>query len=127
MSEQLWRTEQLEQFKEADDMHVSPFYNDGRTLGTPTWIWSVVVEGHLYVRAYNGQDSRWYQSAKVQQAGQIQLAQQTFDVKFKPVENDKTLDEEINRAYQDKYGESPYLPPMLKEGPVSATVEILPQ
>jgi hypothetical protein len=24
------------------------------TPGTPTWIWSVVVDGQLYVRGYNG-------------------------------------------------------------------------
>jgi hypothetical protein len=24
------------------------------TYGTPTWIWSVAVDGALYVRAYNG-------------------------------------------------------------------------
>jgi hypothetical protein len=32
------------------------------TYGTPTWIWSVVVDGALYVRPYNGPDSRWYQA-----------------------------------------------------------------
>lgn len=37
--------------------------DDGATYGTPTWIWSVVVEGALYVHAYHGQDSRWYHSA----------------------------------------------------------------
>ncbi|WP_234447097.1 DUF2255 family protein [Virgibacillus salexigens] len=42
---------------------MSPFYSDGKTYRTPTWIWSVVVNSNLYVRAYNGQRSRWYQSA----------------------------------------------------------------
>src|SRR6516164_1850920 len=31
--------------------------------GTPTWIWSVAVDDALYVRGYNGQNSRWYQAA----------------------------------------------------------------
>lgn len=127
MSEQHWHSDLLKQFKEADDMHVSPFYDDGQTLGTPTWIWSVVVDGKLFVRAYNGQNSRWYQSAKDQQAGQIQLAQQTFDVQFIPVPGDKQLDESINGAYKEKYGNSAYLPPMLEPGPVSATVKIEPK
>lgn len=49
-----WTIEQLNSFSQADDMHVSPFYADGKTYGTPTWIWSVVVDHNLYVRAYNG-------------------------------------------------------------------------
>lgn len=108
-------------------MHVSPFYNDGETLGTPTWIWSVVTDGNLYVRAYNGQNSRWYQSAKVQQAGQIQLAKQKFDVKFEPISGNQSLDERISEAYKEKYKDSAYLPPMIAEGPVSATVKIMPK
>ncbi|MBV8228112.1 MAG: DUF2255 family protein [Verrucomicrobia bacterium] len=40
---------------QVDDLHISPLREDGVTYGTPTWIWSVAVEGALYVRAYNGQ------------------------------------------------------------------------
>jgi hypothetical protein len=29
---------------EADDLHVSPFRDDGVTYGNPTWIWSVSVD-----------------------------------------------------------------------------------
>jgi hypothetical protein len=31
--------------------------------GTPTWIWSVAVDDILYVRVYNGKNSRRYQAA----------------------------------------------------------------
>lgn len=127
MSETKWNIEQINQFKNADDMHVSPFYSDGETLGTPTWIWSVIVDNNLYVRAYNGQKSRWYQSAKEQMAGQIQLANQKFDVVFEPIERNNALDEKINQAYKEKYNGSPYLPLMLNDGPVSATVRISPK
>jgi len=41
----------------ADDLDISPFREDGKTYGTPTWIWSVVVDGNLYVRGYNGRTS----------------------------------------------------------------------
>ena len=56
-------TDVLEKINEADDLHIAPFRADGKTYGTPTWIWAVVVDGDLYVRAYNGVDSRWYKSA----------------------------------------------------------------
>ncbi|WP_236756108.1 DUF2255 family protein [Actinomyces radicidentis] len=47
----------------SDDLHVSPFREDGTTYGTPTWIWSVVVDGRLFIRAWNGPSGRWYQAA----------------------------------------------------------------
>jgi len=119
-----WTEEQLKEFATADDMHVSPFYDDGKTYGTPTWIWSVVVDDNLYVRAWNGQQSRWYRSAKQQRAGRIQLAGKTFEVIYNPVTTDDKLTNEINKAYEKKYAGSPYLPPMLANGPVSATVRL---
>lgn len=122
-----WTDEQINAFSEADDMYISPFYDDGKTPGTPTWIWSVVVDKDLYVRAYNGQHSRWYQSAVKQKAGKIKLAGQEYDVTFQPIENDSALNEKIDRAYEEKYGTSRYLAPMLGKGPVSATVRILPR
>ncbi|GLB46146.1 hypothetical protein WR164_01250 [Philodulcilactobacillus myokoensis] len=122
-----WTKEQLNGFAKADDMHISPFYSDGKTYGTPTWIWSVVADNHLYVRAFNGQNSRWHQSAMTQKAGKIHLNGQDYEVTFKDASGDKNLDAKINQAYQTKYAGSPYMPPMLEDGPVSATVEIDPR
>ena len=48
-----WDGDELRKIAEADDLHVSPFRDDGTTYGTPTWIWSVAVDGALCVRAYN--------------------------------------------------------------------------
>lgn len=122
-----WTVEQLDAFVSADDMHISPFYADGKTYGTPTWVWSVVVDHDLYVRAYNGQNSRWYQSAMTQQAGKIRLAGKEFETVFINAAGDSLLDAKISAAYQAKYQGSPYLPPMLEKDPVSATVKILPR
>ncbi|TPR13247.1 DUF2255 family protein [Apilactobacillus timberlakei] len=122
-----WTKEQLKNFSTADDMHVSPFYDDGKTYGTPTWIWSVVSNNKLYVRAYNGQKSRWYQSAMKQHAGKIKLAGQEYKVSFNNAAGNKNLDNQINEAYKNKYGDSPYCQPMLQSGPISATVEIEPK
>jgi hypothetical protein len=70
----------------ADDLHIAPFRDDGASYGTPTWIWSVIVDDALDVRAYNGQDSRWYQAALRQKAGRIMAAGMTIEVGFEPVE-----------------------------------------
>jgi hypothetical protein len=49
-----WNKDELHKIAEADDLHISPFREDGASYGTPTWIWSVAVDGALYVRSYNG-------------------------------------------------------------------------
>ena len=66
-----WAKDRIQQIASSDDLHIAPFREDSVTPGTPTWIWSVVVNGELYVRAYNGTSSRWYQAASKQRAGQI--------------------------------------------------------
>jgi hypothetical protein len=53
-----WSKDELHKIAQADDLHISPFRDDGVTYGTPTWIWSVAVDDVLYVRGYNGQNSR---------------------------------------------------------------------
>lgn len=69
-----WPKQELRKIAETGDLRISPFRDDARTYGTPTWIWSVVLDGALYVRAYNGQNSRWYQAAMPQKAGRITAA-----------------------------------------------------
>ena len=95
-----------------------------RIYGTPTWIWSVVVEDTLYVRAYNGRQSRWYQAALFQKAGRITAAGMIKDVAFEPVEG--TINDRIDKAYRSKYHTSPYLDPMIGKRARSATVRIIP-
>src|SRR5579863_8527854 len=91
----VWLTEELQKIAEADDLHIAPFREDGATYGTSTWIWSVAVDDVLYVRAYNGQRSRWHQAAIRQKAGRIVAAGLTKEVTFEPVDgpiNDRVDD-----------------------------------
>jgi hypothetical protein len=119
-----WLTEDLEKIAETDDLHIAPFRDDGTTYGTPTWIWSVVVDGALYVRGYNGQASRWYQAAVRQKAGRITAAGTARDVAFEPVEG--TINDRVDDAYRTKYASSPYLRPMISARARAATVRITP-
>ena len=103
-----WRSDQLACFSLADDLQISPFYSDGKTYGTPTWIWSVIVDNQLYVRAWNGLRSRWHRSAHAQGAGRIFLAGQQFEVIFETEVADDLLNQKVNEAYQRKYDSRPY-------------------
>ena len=120
-----WSKDELSKIAGTDDLHISPFREDGVTYGTPTWIWSVVVDDGLYVRGYNGQQSRWYQAAIGQKAGRIRAAGMTKDVTFEPV--DGALNDRIDAAYRAKYAGSPYLAPMITARARSATVRVLPK
>jgi hypothetical protein len=120
-----WTTEELGKIAQADDLHISPFREDGETYGTPTWIWSVVVDEGLYVRGYNGQSSRWYQAAIRQKAGRIRVAGFARDVVFEPVTGE--LNDRIDEAYRAKYRTSPYLAPMIGSRARSTTVKISPR
>lgn len=114
----------LQRFAETDDLHIAPFREDGVTYGTLTWIWSVVVDNDLYVRAYHGKNSRWYKSAMKQKAGRIQAAGLTKEVIFEPVNS--FVNDQIDEAYRKKYNGSPYLNAMITGQPREATVRILP-
>lgn len=119
-----WDHARLREFAAADDLHISPYREDGRTPGTPTWIWSVVAGGDLYVRPYNGPNSRWYQAVLSQKAGRIRIAGTEHEVAFEPA--DDTVLDAVDDAYRTKYAASPYLEPMVRSGPRSTTVRITP-
>ncbi|QQF06198.1 DUF2255 family protein [Sinorhizobium meliloti] len=119
-----WPKDELERIAATDDLHIAPFREDGKTYGTPTWVWSVVVDGDLYVRGYNGQKSRWYQAAIRQRAGRITAAGMTKEVSFEAV--DGAINDRIDDAYRQKYRTSRYLAPMISERARAATVRIVP-
>jgi hypothetical protein len=124
-----WSKEELSRIATADDLHIAPFREDGKTYGTPTWIWSVAVDDALYVRGYNGTNSRWYQAAAREKAGRIIAAGITKEVNFAPVAetSDDNIHDLIDDAYRAKYSGSPYLNPMIGKRARSATIRIMPR
>ena len=120
-----WPKSELHKIAAADDLHIAPFRDDGKTYGTPTWIWSVALDDDLYVRAYNGKHSRWYKAALKQKVGRIIAAGITKEVSFEPVRG--SINDRIDEAYKAKYKGSPYLNPMITGGARTATVKITPR
>ncbi len=120
-----WPQDELRRIAETDDLHIAPFREDGRTYGTPTWIWSVVVDHALYVRPYNGKSSTWYRAAVRQKAGRITAAGIRREVTFELI--DGPINDRLDEAYRTKYRGSPYLDPMLGSRARSATVKVTPR
>jgi len=119
-----WPGEELRKISETDDLHISPFREDGETYGTPTWIWSVVVDDALYVRPYSGQKSGWYQAAMRQKAGRITAAGIRKEVSFEAVQG--PINDRIDDAYRAKYKGNQYLSPMIGARARGATVKVIP-
>ena len=64
-----WAKDELNKIAETDDLHISPFREDGKTYGTPTWIWSVAVDGAYMCARTTGKNSRWHQAAIAAESG----------------------------------------------------------
>ena len=75
------------------------------------------------MRAYNGQNSRWYLAALKQKAGRITAAGMTKEVTFEPIQG--PINDLIDDAYRTKYHGSPYLSSMISSRARSATVKIM--
>ena len=119
-----WPKDELRKIAGSDDLHIAPFREDGATYGTPTWIWSVVVDGAVYVRPYNGKKSRWYQAALREKAGRITAGGITKKVCFEPAEG--PINNQVDAAYQEKYNPSPYVATMIGIRSHSVTIRIVP-
>ena len=117
--------DELKKIDEADDLHISPFREDGKTYGTPTWIWAVVVNGDLYVRAGHGVNSKWYKAAMQQKAGRIHAAGMIKEVTFEPVHDE--INNNIDDAYKKKYGSGADSWAMTGDKVRAATVKIIPK
>ena len=120
----LWRAGELDRITQADDFQVAPYRDNHVTIGAPNWTWSVAVDGELYVRAYNGTRSSWYQSAVRERAGQISAAGLKKLVAFEPVQGG--INERIDAAFRARYGSSKYLDGMLSARASAATLRIRP-
>jgi hypothetical protein len=119
-----WPPEELQAFAATDDLHIAPYRENG-VPGTLTWIWSVVVDDGLYVRAYYGQESSWYRSAIAFKAGVITAAGLKRDVTFEKVEG--SVQDAIDAAYRVKYAGDQYLQEMVEDKARSATIRITPR
>src|SRR4029453_2873004 len=89
----------LRAIAESHDLYFSPFREAGNTYGPPTLVWPLVVDGEVYVRAANGQQSSWYVAAVNQRAGRIQVDGKDHEVTFERGGNE--VPSAIDAAYEE--------------------------
>jgi hypothetical protein len=97
---------------------------DGSTGSTP--VWDVGVGGDVYVRSMNGPRGGWYRRLRDNPDGWVRENGHEHPVRAVPVEDEDILDQ-VTRAYESKYGGSPYLQPLLGQEAAHATLRLEPR
>ena len=103
------------------ELSVSSLRSDG-TFSRPVPIWSVLVDGRLFIRSYMGTEGRWYRGVLARRAGRVTSGSRAVDVTFTPAPIE--LADRIDEAYRAKYAGSGYLAPMLSEQARAAAFEV---
>jgi hypothetical protein len=120
-----WNEDDLRAIAESHDLYISPFREDGITYGTPTLVWPLVVDGEVYVRAANGQQSSWYVAAMNQRAGRIQVGGEDHEVTFERGGNE--VASAIDAAYEENTRAAQPCRSCREPGPTPVTVRISPR
>jgi hypothetical protein len=97
---------------------------DGSTGSTPVWV--VHVGDDVFVRSMNGPRGGWYRRLRARPEGEVGEAGRVHQVRAEQVEDVETL-AAVTGAYRSKYAGSPYLPPLLGEEAVGATLRLVPR
>jgi hypothetical protein len=93
-----WPTEDLALLTRSESLVLTA----GNNAHPGVEIGMVLVRGQVYVRAYRGIRSRWYQAAQNHSHGQIRVGAVTRDVLLET--HDTMPASEIDAAYRKKYG-----------------------
>ncbi|MFC6208237.1 DUF2255 family protein [Levilactobacillus tongjiangensis] len=122
-----WTTEQLNLFLNDHTLTMKPYNPDMTTFEEESPVWEVVVDGNVYSRGWNGQQTNWYMTAVAQNAGEISVGDHNFAARFEPAEQSADLDAKITAAYKAKYDGQRSLPKMISENPTAATLHVMPR
>lgn len=99
-----WTTDDLVRFGEAQEVQIAGTRRDG-SVRTPVLVWAVRVGDDLYTRSVNGPDASWFRGVRLRNRGQLTEGGNVIDVDC--VDAVGAVDDEIDAAYQAKYGRYP--------------------
>ncbi|HWD44767.1 MAG TPA: nitroreductase/quinone reductase family protein [Actinomycetota bacterium] len=91
-----------------------------------TLVWVVQAGGAIFVRSIRGRRGGWYRRLRAKPDGEVGDGAHTHPVRARPVEDAGTV-EAVTRAYAVKYGDSPYVGPLLTEEAADATLRLEPR
>jgi hypothetical protein len=114
----------LQHAAEAEEITIGFQRPDGSTGSTPVWI--VRAGDDVFVRSMYGQRGGWYRRLRANPDGMVTDEAHTHQVRAEPVADEATR-QEVTRAYESKYGRSPYVEPLLSEEAIGATLRLEPR
>lgn len=97
---------------------------DGSTGSTPVWI--VRLGDDVFVRSIRGERGGWYRRLRANPDGTLADDAHTHAVRAERVA-DESKQREVTRAYEQKYGQSPYVRPLLTDESIVATLRLDPR
>ena len=95
-----WTGDELNKIGAAEEVRIASRRRDG-TMRNPVTVWAVRQGDDLYVRSVKGPTGAWFRGAQQRHEGHIQAGGLGRDVTF--ADSDRTLSDEIDRAYRTKY------------------------
>jgi hypothetical protein len=122
-----WIQKNLERIGAADELQLTSFKQDS-TRRLPVTIWVVRVDDDVYVRAYRGHETAWFQHVQRRPEGRIEAGEVTKDVTLVDASSDGALGNQIDAAYQSKYRRysATYVDPMITPQARATTLKLVP-
>jgi hypothetical protein len=97
---------------------------DGSSGSTPVWVGQAGEE--ILVRSIRGRGGGWYRRLGANPDGEVGDGAHSHPVRARPVEDAGTV-EAVTGADAAKYGDSPYVGPLLTEEAADATLRLKPR
>jgi len=95
-----WTSDELNKIGAAEEVRIASRRRDG-LMRSPVTVWVVRQGDDLYVRSVKGPTGAWFRGTQQRGEGRIQAGGVGRDVTF--ADADRTLSDEIDRAYRTKY------------------------
>ena len=120
-----WMPDDLTRFGDAQEVQIAETRRDG-SFRTAVIVWAVRVGDDLYTRSVNGPTASWFRGVQLRHRGQLTAGGVTIDVDFEEAKD--AVDDEIDAAYQAKYGRYPGpVASITNELARSTTLKIVPR
>jgi hypothetical protein len=114
----------LRQLAEVEEISIGVTRPDGSTGSTPMWV--VQAGKEIFVRSIRGRRGGWYRRLRANPDGEVGDGAHTYPVRARPVEDAATVGA-VTGADAAKYGDSPYVQPLMTEEAADATLQLEPR
>jgi len=119
-----WNPTELTRIGATAEVEVSSLREDG-TLTKPVTIWAVTVGDELYVRSVRGDAGAWWQAAEGRHEGRLEAGDVGVDVTWEDAVGER--EEEVDAAYEAKYGPSPHVAAINSPDAKATTIRVVPR